>query len=67
MMTEIFVFTGVDLPPELYVKVNRRSLETDDRFVEDYRRLAIEFANTINPSKMTKSLFWKERVLMVGR
>ena len=41
------------------VKTNRQSPPTDDRFVEDYRRLATKFANTNNPAKMAENLSWK--------
>ena len=49
------------LPPQLYVKTNRRAPEIDDCFVEDYRRLAVEFANTVNPERMRDNLSWKEK------
>ncbi|KAK3752205.1 hypothetical protein QZH41_008046 [Actinostola sp. cb2023] len=50
-----------DIPPDLYVKSNHRAPITDDCFVEDYRRLAMEFANTIDPPKGKPNLLWKEK------
>lgn len=44
------------LPPQLNVKTNRPALETHDCFVEDYRRLAVEFADTVNPERMRVNL-----------